>query len=451
MLPTLQSTRSRSGIPIKIALSIAALLALSCGGQGSTTDLDSIAKSYVKLVLAMEKHDPGYVDAYYGPPAWKAEVEAEEPNLEVIAATAETLLENLAHQQIPDEESMVALRHLYLTKQLSALSARITMLQGAAMSFDEESAALYDAIAPSHTVEEFQETLDALNRLLPGTGPLHERVQSFRSEFEIPAEKLDTVFTTAIEECRRRTAQHIELPEGESFRVEYVTDKSWGGYNWYEGNLHSLIEVNTDLPSRIDRAVDLAGHEGYPGHHVYNSMLELRLYKERGWVEYSVYALYSPQSLLAEGTANYGVEILFTPEERLTFEREVLFPLAGLDPDRAEKYYAVENLLKKLAYAGNEAARGYLDGEMTREETIAWLMKYGLSSEKRAEQRTRFFDNYRSYVINYNYGEDLVRIYVESTAAAGDDNERRWEVFSELLASPTMPSDYGRASGHQND
>jgi hypothetical protein len=432
----------------KVAYWFAALLAasltLSCAGDSPS--LDGIAESYVKLVLAMEHHDPGYVDAYYGPPQWKTEVEDETPSLEAIASTASDLLFKLSERELPDEDSLVGLRHLYLLKQLRALAARVEILQGAEMSFDEESAALYDAVAPRHTVEEFQETLDALDRLLPGKGPLHERVQAFRSEFEIPPERLDTVFTVAIEECRRRTARYIELPEGESFRVEYVTEKPWGGYNWYEGNLHSLIEVNTDLPSRIDRAIDLAGHEGYPGHHVYNSMLEQRLYKDRGWVEYSVYALYSPQSLLAEGTANYGVEILFAPEERLAFEREVLFPLAGLDPARAEKYYAVEEQLKRLAYAGNEAARGYLNGEMTREETVAWLMKYGLSSRKRAEQRTRFFDTYRSYVINYNYGEDLVRIYVETIAGAGQDMERRWEVFAGILASPTISSEYGRVS-----
>ena len=35
-----------------------------------------------------------------------------------------------------------------------------------------------------------------------------------------------------------------------------------------------MIQVNTDLPITIDRAIDLACHEGYPGHHVYNALLE---------------------------------------------------------------------------------------------------------------------------------------------------------------------------------
>ena len=93
-----------------------------------------------------------------------------------------------------------------------------------------------------------------------------------------------------------------------------------------------MIQVNTDLPIFIDRAVDLAAHEGYPGHHVYNSLLEKNLVRDRGWVEFSVYALFSPQSLVAEGTANFGRDVAFpTKTERMKFEKEVLFPPRGID------------------------------------------------------------------------------------------------------------------------
>ena len=147
----------------------------------------------------------------------------------------------------------------------------------------------------------------------------------------IPRDRLGRVFELAIAECRRRTLQHVELPAAESFTVEYVTGKSWSGYNWYHGNYRSLIQVNTDLPIFIDRAIDLACHEGYPGHHVYNALLEKNLMRDRGWSEFSVYALFSPQSLIAEGTANYGIEVAFSDDERRAFERDVLFPAAGLE------------------------------------------------------------------------------------------------------------------------
>ena len=182
----------------------------------------------------------------------------------------------------------------------------------------------------------------------------------------IPARRLDRVFQEAIRACRERTLNHVELPPGERFTVEYVTGKSWSGYNWYQGNYKSLIQVNTDLPVFIDRAVDLACHEGYPGHHVYNVLLEKNLMRDRGWVEYSVYPLFSPQSLIAEGTANYGIEVAFSPQDRLAFERDVLFPLAGIAGDRAKAYYEVLALVDRLSYAGNEAARRYLNGTIDR-------------------------------------------------------------------------------------
>jgi hypothetical protein len=198
--------------------------------------------------------------------------------------------------------------------------------------------------------------------------------------------------------------------------------------------------MNTDLPIYIDRAVDLACHEGYPGHHVYNALLEKHLVRDRGWVEFSVYPLFSPQSLIAEGTANYGIEVAFPGAERIAFEKSTLFPAAGLDPSRADQYYQVQKMVDELAYAGNEAARRYLDGKIDAAAAAAWLERYALMPKDRAAQRVRFFDQYRSYVINYNLGKDLVRKYVESRPGVAGSAERRWQEFGKLLSSPRLPS-----------
>ena len=353
-------------------------------------------------------------------------------------AAAELMAELDRTTTDPDAAELVTLRRQYLRRQLEALGARVRMLGGGSLAFDDESSALYDAVAPSHSESYFQDALAEIERVVPGDGALIDRYGAFRDDFVIPAERLDRVFETAIAECRRRTLTHVELPAGESFTVEYVTDKSWSGYNWYQGNFRSLIQVNTDLPIYIDRAIDLACHEGYPGHHVYNVLLEQHLVRERGWPEFSVYALFSPQSLIAEGTANYGIEVAFPGEERLAFEREVLFPAAGLDPARANEYDTVQRLVSRLDYAGNEAARRYLNGEIDRAAAAAWLTRYAMMAPERAEQRTRFFDQYRSYVINYNLGKDLVAAFID----AGSDGQAasRWRAFATLLASPRLPS-----------
>ena len=204
----------------------------------------------------------------------------------------------------------------------------------------------------------------------------------------IPKEKLDTVFQLAIKECRARTLAHVALPPNESFTVEYMTNKPWGGYNWYKGNFHSVIQVNTDLPIYIDRAVDLAAHEGYPGHHVYNSLLEKNLVRDRGWTEFSVYALFSPQSLIAEGTANFGRKVAFpTKTDRMKFEKEVLFPAAGIDSKRADEYYAVQDLMKQTRLRGKRG-RAKIDQRGDRRERrgamVAKIRSDGTSSRSAA-------------------------------------------------------------------
>jgi hypothetical protein len=58
---------------------------------------------------------------------------------------------------------------------------------------------------------------------------------------------------------------------------------------------------------------------------------------------------------------------------------------------------------------------------------------YALTSPERDTQRTEFFDTYRSYVINYNLGKDIVREYIEQGNA---DTASRWQRFEGLLSSP---------------
>jgi hypothetical protein len=399
------------------------------------TQMNTIAERYVKLVLAVGQHDADYVDAFYGPAEWKTEAERRKMPLAEIDAAAQRLIADMPPVSEADRrDEMIGLRHNYLKRQLEALRTRVRMLQGAKLTFDEESQALYDAVAPSHPDSYFAETLAELERLLPGDGPLVDRYDAFRARFIIPSNRLSRVFDRAIAECRARTLPHVQLPANESFTVEYVTNKPWSGYNWYQGNYRSLIQVNTDLPIYIDRAIDLACHEGYPGHHVYNALLEQHMVRERGWVEFTIYPLFSPQSLIAEGTANYGIDVAFPGTEREKFEHDVLYPEAGLDPSQAPSYARVQALVDRLAYAGNEAARKYLNGGFDRKQATAWLAQYAMMPPVRAEQRTRFFDTYRSYVINYNLGKDLVKQYVESRGGS------RWDAFVGLLASPRLPS-----------
>jgi hypothetical protein len=426
-----------------ILLGALASAAATVASQQAPDPFRGIAERYVRLVLAVGQHDADYVDAYYGVPEWRTEAEAGKISLPDIATRAGALEKDLAQTAAPagqDDAELWKLRRQYLERQLAALRARVSMLQGKRLTFDQESRALYDAVAPRHTEAEFSAILAKLEARLPGEGPLVKRYEAFKEAYVIPRDRLERVFQAAIRACRDRTTQYIELPAGESFKVEYVTGKSWSGYNWYQGNYKSLIQVNTDLPIYIDRALDLACHEGYPGHHVYNALLEMHLVRARGWIEFTVYALFSPQSLIAEGTANYGIDVAFPREERIVFERDVLFPLANIKSGHAKEYYEVMGLVDQLSYAGNEAARRYLDGELDAKAAVDWLERYAMMPRPRAEQRVKFFDQYRSYVINYNLGKDLVKQFIERRTRVDGSPRFKWTQFAALLSSPRLPS-----------
>ena len=400
-----------------------------------SNDFTPLAEQYVRLVLALGEHDGSYVDAYYGPAEWAEQVKQSEKSAADIASAARTLQTQVTAEQLSDP--MLRLRQHYLAKQLTALISHAdTLASGNRAGFEQQAQALYDTLPPQQPLSSFEPVLQQLEQLVPGEGNLTERVVAYRQQFVIPQDKLQPVFEQAISECKARSASHLALPAHESFTLEFVKDKPWSGYNWFKGNAFSLIQINTERPIDISRAVDLGCHEGYPGHHAYNALLEQHLSKDLGWVEFSVYPLFSPQSLIAEGTANYGIEMAFPGEQKLAYERDVLYPLAGLDASKAADYDRFLKLLAQLSYAGNETARLYLNNEIDAEQFVALQQQYLLQSEAEARQRLRFVEAYGAYVINYNWGKDLVKAYIEQAST----QDERWQRFMTLLTTPRLPS-----------
>jgi hypothetical protein len=427
-----------------VLISLAALMA-ACGAPDSTTpmeapmaeteqySLDQAGEDFVKIALRMGEIDKDYVDAYSGPKAWREAIQGSPVNPEKLAQEISDLRNRIKTLGEGDN-----IRARNLDKLLRAMAVRLDVVTGKEVSFDTEVSEIYDVKPPRYDLSEFDAVLAELDALVPGEGRIADRMLAFKSKFEIPKDKLKPVFDRAIAECRLRTQKYFDLPETEKFRMEFVNNKSWSGYNYYQGNFESLIQINTDFPINIDRAVDLGCHEGYPGHHVWNLFIERDLVGKRGWIEYSVNPLFGPFGPLAEGSGNYGIILAFPGDEKMKFETEVLFPMAGLDTANAEKYNRLLALEGKLKHATNDIARRYLDGELTKEAAVPLIQKYYLQSYARSEQRLRFMEKYRGYVINYNIGQDIVRDYVQN---AGDTPEAQWAAFRDMLTIPLTPAD----------
>jgi hypothetical protein len=71
------------------------------------------------------------------------------------------------------------------------------------------------------------------------------------------------------------------------------------------------------------------------------------------------------------------------------------------------------------------------------------MERYWLSAPDAAAKTLRFIDTYRSYVINYNLGRDLVAEWVQRTG--GDAEAERWRAFGALLSAPHLPRDLVRS------
>ncbi len=417
---------------VKTKLALCSILLMTTGAFA----LDQEAERYVRLALELGEYDPDYVDAYLGPSEL---AEAAKKNLRSTDELAEAIsmlrkdLENFS----PTDSEMI-IRYRALLSNVQAMETRIRMVRGEKFSFADEARLIYDATLPNYDFSEFDRALEEISQLIPGEGDLADRVDAFRDTLVIPIDRLNAVIDLAIEECKQRTSKHISLPPSEHFTLEYVSAKNWSGYNWYQGENESLMQINMDFPVKIDRAIRLGCHEGYPGHHVWNVLVENRLLKEKGWLEFSIFPLFSPAGLIGEGSANYGVDLAFPGDEKIKFEREVLFPLARLDPAKAEVLDKLNKLTSSLDHAMTATAQLYLDGKISRDEAVEQRRKYSLTSRARAEQSVRFIEQYRSYVLNYNLGQDIVRAYIDKQ---GDDQDSRWKAFERMLTELSSASD----------
>lgn len=409
-------------------VSIVALTSLvfSCSTD-KTKSADAI-RQYIRLSVALGDHDPNSLDYYYGPPEWVADVRAHPPKLAEIKQASLDLANKLP--STPERD--------YLIAQLRAIATRVDLLRGVRPSFDQEAYALF---ALQSLPEPNQTRLTAIRteiaQLLPGKGTLVERYAAFDQKFVVPEDRVTAVMERALQGCRDLTLAHLRLPAGEGVKVEYVSNRPWNAYSRYQGHFQSLIQVNADFALTLDRALQLACHEGYPGHHAYNSMQDAQLVQREGRLELMVQPTFSPQSLVSEALATYAVEIAFSEADRLAFEREVLFPLAGLDKKNADLYLRVSRLVDQLEAEEPGIARDYLDGKLEWARAASALEDRALMAH--TEATLKYLNEFRTYMMTYTVGTEMAR-----KCMAGVAGEDRWRTYEALIAWRLRLPDCGK-------
>lgn len=390
----------------------------SCSStRRSEPSLDEIAHRYVRLSVALGEHDPDSLDYYSGHKESVADIRRNAPSAREINKAAVGLVAALEAKAETSE------RKAYLIQQLRAVACRAAYLAGVKTSFDEEIECSFGMKLPREIPEKkMSQARQKLSKLLPGKDELAQRYDVFEAEYIVPRAKLKKVMDAAIAACREQTAKHISIPKDEHFELEYTSDKPWAGFSRYRGDHKSEIAINTDFPLTVDRVLDLACHETYPGHHMFNMLVDDAMVKREKREEFSVQPTYSPQSFVSEGAATLASEIAFTNEERIRLQKNVLYPLAGLKPETAERYLTVKSLMSELEPSVPIIARRYFSGELEFVRAGEQLEREVLMDHY--FETLKYMNEFRSYVVTYTYAPAMLR---ESYADDGD--EKRWKAY----------------------
>jgi hypothetical protein len=394
----------------------------------------TIVDRYLELGLRLGRHVEGFVDAYYGPAALAARVEAE-PVLAParLSADAAALVADL--DAGVDAETVDASRRRWLRAQVVGLRTSARKLAGEAIGYADEVEWCYGVRPTFRDEEAFAAAHRRLDEALPGTGAIRERVIAWREAQAIPVEKLEPALRSLADDFRERTQRLFGLPEGEHVHWELAHDQPWSGFNYYEGGLRSRVAINTDLPVLSTSIAHLVAHEAYPGHHTEHSRKEAGLVRQRGWAEETIFLVGTPQCLLAEGLADLALEVIAgeRPEQVVAGH---LRPLAiPYDPEVVAAVRVASESLD--AVRANAAWLLHADG-IAVDDVVAYVERWGLQPRARATKSVEFLTSatWRAYISCYVEGLPLCRAYV-----AGDPTR-----FATLLTEQLVPADLAAAS-----
>lgn len=390
------------------------LLAIACAGAPART-LDDIAQGYVQAALQLAQHQPGLVDAWRGDERWRPGPRVPVAAIRVrISALREAIA---AHASSPRTE--------YLRGQLRALDLAAGRLLGESRTFSDEVADAYGRPMPAADRARVQAARDALARVLPGAGSLGERHAAFRRSITVPDDRRDDVLRAALDACRTRTRAQIALPDDEAIDLRIGVDSTWDGFSRYQGHHRSIIDISGRSPLDVSRALHLACHEAYPGHHTQDVLLDDRA-AATGHAELRLQPAFGPHVLIAEGAAEVGADLALPPAERLRLYRDVLLPLAGLPSTHADAIVAVETSVFALEALIPETIAAYLDARQSREAALNALTNDAAVMD--AESLLTFAERQRTRAVVYVLGRQVVGDWV---AAQRDD---QWHALAALFS-----------------
>ncbi len=397
---------------IRFALCLTALLpALSC--TMGPAPFEAIAEVYVRTTLKLAQHDPSLVEDWRGPESWQPG--PRQPVAQLLEEIGE-LERQLAAARSDISSGQEYARGRYLAAQVNALRFAAERQLGRAASIDDQARDEFAVTFPPLDQAAITRTHDALNRLIPGDQPLAARIDGLRRSTIVPAENRGHVIGRALDACRQATAAVIELPKDERVRGIFRSGMEWDAFARYTGDRVTDLEMNDDVMLDVSRALRIACHEGYPGHHVQHVLID-RLFEQRRWPELQLVPGFGPHLLLLEGGAEVGADLALTQPQREQFYRDQLSPGAGMKPDRMNTLVQVEGLMQDLLPVVTDVARQYLGGNLTQERAVERLANDALVANPQGT--LAFIERRRARALVYGEGRRVVYGLMKTRDLAG--------------------------------
>jgi len=390
--------------------------------------LATLAERYTRLALQLARHQPSLVEIWLGPKMWN-----EGARVPVAALKADTaaLLAELARLAPPAPSDTARL--VYVRGQAAALDAAAGRLLGESQPFAEEAMRSLGHAPPERDAT----ALDALRRELaaalpPGPGALAERHAAFRRAHAVPPERVEAVFTTAVAWCREAARPFLPLPPGETLTTRAADEAGWAAFSRPAGPLASDLWVSHRGGADAAQVLQLAAHEGTPGHHAQHTLAMAGLVTGRGWLERALTPAFGPHRLLAEGAAEAGADLLLPLATRERVCAELLLPAAGQTPAVAARLVRVERLAASLGEEVAHIARAYLDSSQSAAAMTDRLRDEALVLDPAG--MLSFIEKQRAKVLAYPLGRRLVQDALERVPAGPD----RWQRLAAISTTLTL-------------
>jgi hypothetical protein len=422
-----QESREPGGVTRRSALAMmagtAASLLPGCrkASQPPPITAAGAGEAYVRLALSLARHQPSLIDVWLGPAAWG------EGTREPVAAIQTRIgdLRTAMAAMAPPADAAERSRRRYLDGQVQALEVAAGRLAGASASFADEAAAALGARPPARDAAALDRVRQELSERLPGRGSLAERHAAFRQRHAVPAARVEAVFAAAVDWCREAVTPYLPLPAGERIALIASDERGWAAFSRPHDPRVSDVWVSRHGGSDVAHLLQLAAHEGTPGHHAQHVLATARLVERRGWTERALSPAFGPHRLLAEGAAEAGAELLLPLDVRTRVCAERLLPAAGQRPADAAQVVQIERLVAALDLEVAHIAADYLDSPLGTETATTRLRDDALVLDPAG--MLAFIERQRSRMLAYPVGRRIVAAALDGVPAAA-----RWPRYAAI-------------------